>query len=64
MLVHKFIDQNSSNTMLTAKRSAGVTPKVNLRMPLHEYASKRLHTGFETKGKYIIKSKTGVSEAP
>ena len=31
MLVHKYVDQNGSAAMLTAKRSAGVTPEVNLR---------------------------------
>ena len=35
MLVHKYVDRNGSAAMLTAKRSAGVTPEVNLRNMLH-----------------------------
>ena len=34
MLVHKFVDENGSAAMLAAKRSAGVTPEVNLRILL------------------------------
>ena len=34
MLVRKYVDQNSSATMLTTKRSVGVEPEVNLRNPL------------------------------
>ena len=33
--VHKYIDWNGSAAMLAAKRSAGVTTMVNLRIPLH-----------------------------
>ena len=53
--------------MLAIKRSAGVTPGVNLRHPLctGEEASKwGIHTGFETQGRRHQKSKTGVSVAP
>ena len=35
MLVRKYMDENGLATMLTTKRSAGVTPEVNLRIPLH-----------------------------
>ena len=35
MLVHKYVDENRSAAMHTAKRLAGVTPEVNLRNPLH-----------------------------
>ena len=35
MLVHMYVDQNGLAAMLAVKRSAGVTPKVNLRNPLH-----------------------------
>ena len=35
MLVHKYMDENSSAAMLVNKRSAGVTAEVNLRIPLH-----------------------------
>ena len=51
MFVQKYVDENGSATMLAAKRSAGVTPEVNLR----EYTShipvpivnKATHSGFE-----------------
>ena len=33
--VLKYMDWNGSVAMLVAKRSAGVTPEVNLRIPLH-----------------------------
>ena len=54
-------------TMLAAKRSASVTPEVNLRNSLHagDKASKRgIHPDFETQGRRHHKSKTGVSAAP
>ena len=35
MLVSKYVDQNSSATMLATKRSAGIAPEVNLGNPLH-----------------------------
>ena len=35
MLVCKYVDENGSAAMLAAKRSAGVTPEVNLRILLH-----------------------------
>ena len=35
ILVHKYVDQNSSTAMFTTKRSAGVAPEVNMRIPLH-----------------------------
>ena len=34
MLVHKYVDKNGSVAMLATNRSAGVTPEVNLRIPL------------------------------
>ena len=34
MLLHIYVDRNGSAAMLAAKRSAGVTPKVNLRILL------------------------------
>ena len=34
-LFHKYVDKNVSAAMLAAKRSAGVTPEVNLSIPLH-----------------------------
>ena len=53
--------------MLATKRSAGVTPEVNLRNPLHagEKTHKQgIHPGFETQGRHHQKFKTGVSVAP
>ena len=35
MFICKYVDENGSAAMLAARRSAGVTPKVNLRIPLH-----------------------------
>ena len=35
MLVHKYMDQNCSATMLAAKKLRGVTPEADLRIPLH-----------------------------
>ena len=31
MLVHKYVDENSTAAMLAVKRSAGVTLKINFR---------------------------------
>ena len=53
--------------MPAVKRSAGVTPEVNLRNSLHtgDKAHKQwIHPGFETQGRHHQKSKTGVSVAP
>ena len=35
MLVCKYVDETGLATMLAAKRSAGVAPEVNLRIPLN-----------------------------
>ena len=35
MFVHMYMDCNNFSAMLATKRSAGVTPEVNLRIPLH-----------------------------
>ena len=35
MIVHKYVDQNNSATMLATKKLAGATPKINLRSLLH-----------------------------
>ena len=35
MYVYKYTDQKGFPAMLSVKRSAGITPKVNLRNPLH-----------------------------
>ena len=34
MLARKYVDENGSAAMLATKRSAGVTPEVNLRILL------------------------------
>ena len=51
--------------MLTAERSAGVTPKVNLRNPWYIGKEDKwgIHLGFEIQSKRHQKSKTGVSVA-
>ena len=52
--------------MLATRRSAGVTPEVNLRNPLYtgnKHASKEIHPGFETQGRSHLKPKTWVSVA-
>ena len=62
MLVHKYMEQ-----MLDVKRSAGVTPDVNLKNLLYKatkHASKGTHPGFETQTRHHQKSKRGVSVAP
>ena len=56
-----------SVTILATKRSAGVTPEVNLRNPLHmgnEAHKQGFHLGFEAQSRHSQKSKTGVSVAP
>ena len=35
MVVRKYVDCKGSAVMLAAKKSAGVTPEVNMRNPLH-----------------------------
>ena len=51
--------------MLAAKRSAGVTPEVNVRQHVTRTpptsVSKAAHSGFETQRRRHQKSKTGVS---
>ena len=52
MLVCKYVDENGLAAMLAAKRSAGVTPEVNLREPIscmpQPRVNKAAHSGFET----------------
>ena len=51
--------------MLAAKRSAGVTPEVNLGEPVTytplSSVNKAAHSGFETQRRHHQKYKTGVS---
>ena len=68
MPAHRYVEENGSAAMLAAKRSAGVTPEVNLGehvtcMPLPSM-KKAAHFGFETHRRRHQKSKTGVSVAP
>ena len=68
MPAHRYVNENSWASMLTTKRSAGVTPEVNSRehvtqMPLSS-VNKAAHSGFETQSRCHQKSKTGISVAP
>ena len=59
----RYVEEIGLAAMLAAKRSAGVTPEVNLRecvtcMPLPS-ANKAAHSGFETQRRHHQKSKTG-----
>ena len=52
--------------MLAIKTSAGVTPKMNLRNPLHkgeEAGKSGIHPDFESQGRLQQKSKIGASMA-
>ena len=66
LYVYKYVDQKGSAAMLAIKRSEGVTPKVNLRNPLHvgeeEYsASEESTLALKLNTDVTRKSKTGVS---
>ena len=68
MPVCRYVEENSSATMLVSKRLAGVTPVVNLSecitcMPSSS-GNKATHSGFETQRRLHQKSKTGVSVSP
>ena len=61
-----YMDQKGLDAMLATMKPVGVVLEVNLGNPLHtgEKACKQgIHPGFETKGRYHHKSKTGVSVA-
>ena len=50
----KYVGQNGSAAMLATKKSAGVSPKMNLRNPLqagNEACKWWIHPGFETQGR-------------
>ena len=58
MIVRKYADENG----LAAKRSAGVTPEVNLRILLHagaKHTSKGIYPGFKTHGRVTRSPKQG-----
>ena len=68
MFAYRYVEENGSAAILVAKRSAGVTPKVNLR----EYVTrtprpsmnKAVHSGFKTQRRRHRESNTGVSADP
>ena len=65
--LYMYEDQKRFGAMLDIQRSAGVTPEVNMRSPLHageQVLKSMIHPGFETQGRHHQKSKTGVSLAP
>ena len=67
MLVHKYVDQKGLVAMLAAKRSAGVTTEVNLRILLctgDKACKQGIHPGFETHGRRHQKSKNRVISGP
>ena len=64
----RYVEEIGLAAMLATKRSAGVTPEVNLRghvtcMPLPS-ANKVAHSGFEIHRRHHQRSTTGVSVAP
>ena len=68
MTPHSYEEENGSAAMLTTKRSAGVTPDMNLidcvtHIPPPN-ANKAAHSGFETQRRCRQKSKTRESVAP
>ena len=58
MLAYRYAEEIGSAAMLAAKRSASVTPEVNLReyvtLCLGQVLNKVAHCGYETKRKYKI----------
>ena len=68
MTAHSYEEENGSAAMLTTRRSAGVTPDMNLidcvtHTPPPN-ANKAAHSGFETQRRCHQKSKTRESVAP
>ena len=57
MASHKYVDENDSAAMLAAKRSAGVTSDVNLRIPL--CTGNEVGKQGQTQGRHHQKSKIG-----
>ena len=58
---------NGLSALLATKRSAGVALEVNLKNPWHTGIKTHkggIHPGFETQGRHLPKSKTGISVAP
>ena len=61
----RYVEEIDSAAMLATKRSAGVTPEVNLREHLTHTplprVNKAVHSGFETQRRRHQMPKTGVS---
>ena len=60
MPAHRYVKENGSAAMLAAKRSAGVTPEVNLwehvtSTPIILSINKAVHSGLKPRG-HIIRS--------
>ena len=68
MPAHRYMGQNDLAAMLAARRSAGVTPEINLKEPVTYMPppsmNKAAHSGCETERRHYQESKTGVSVAP
>ena len=63
--VCKYVDQNGLAAMLASKRTAGVSPKVNLSNLLHasdEAHKPGIYSGFETPDRHHQQAKKGVSK--
>ena len=62
----KYINGSGLAAILVAKRSAGVTPELNLRNLLNtgDEAFKEINPGIKTQGRRHQRSKTGLSVAP
>ena len=68
MSAHRYVEENGLAAMLATKRSAGVTPEVNLRecvahTPLPS-VNKAARSGFETQRRHHQKPTTGVISGP
>ena len=68
MPAHRYMGENDSAAMLAARRSAGVTPEINLKecvtyMPPPSM-NKAAHSGCETQRRHQQKSKTRESVVP
>ena len=64
-----YVDQKGLAAMLAIKRTAGITPEVNLRNSLHEgnkACKQGIRPDFETQGRLYKKSNpgSGISVAP
>ena len=64
----RYVEEIASAAMLATRRSAGITPEVNLREHVTctppPSTNKAAHSGSETQRRHHQKSKTGVSVVP